>query len=344
MSGAEPAGAAARTSGETRRPASAGPADGRVRVTSGARLHFGLLGAPASRGNRIGSLGLTVEHPRVVLEAERAGALEVEGPQAERVRHLAAAFLDRVGISAGARLRVVEAIPEHVGLGSGTQTALAVAAALSRLHGLAGDVPAWCAALGRARRSGIGAHAFRLGGFLLDAGRADGGQAPPPLVFRQPFPEEWGLLAVVPAAGRGVSGSEEERVFEELPRPPEALLDRLCGLILMRLVPALLERDLRAFGTALESVQEGVGRCFENVQGGLYHPQAVPIVRWLRGAGGVGVGQSSWGPAVYALAPTEAAARALAGGLRERGPFVPGTGLFLMRPRNRGAEVSVAAA
>jgi beta-RFAP synthase len=218
-----------------------------------------------------------------------------------------------------------------------------VAAALSRLHGLPGDVPAWCAALGRARRSGIGAHAFRLGGFLLDAGRTDGSQAPPPLVFRQPFPEEWGLLAVVPAAGRGVSGREEERAFEDLQRPPEALLERLCGLILMRLIPALLERDLRAFGAALESVQEGVGRCFEEVQGGLYHPQALPIVRWLRNAGGVGVGQSSWGPTVYAFTPTAAAARALAGGFRERGPCAPGTELLLMQPRNRSAEVTVAA-
>lgn len=311
----------------------------RVRVTAPARLHFGLLGARAERGSRIGSLGLTVDPPRVVVEAERARALEVEGPQAERVRSAAAAVLDGAGIGEGARILVREAIPEHMGLGSGTQTALAVAAALSALFGLPGDVPRWCAILGRGRRSGIGAHAFRLGGFLLDAGRADGGAVPPPLVFRQPFPEEWGLVAALPGEGRGPSGDAEERAFEGLPPPPAALLERLCGIILMRLIPALLERDLREVGSALEKVQEGVGRCFETAQGGLYHPLAQPLVRFLREAGGIGVGQSSWGPCVYAIAPDAGAARTLASRLRESGACAPATEVRLLRPRNRGAEV-----
>ncbi len=325
------------------RPGAAGvtPAEpGAVRVTAPARLHLGLLGAPPGRAGRIGSLGLTLERPRVVLEVYQSGALLVEGPQAERARALAALFMERAEIRSGARLVVREAIPEHVGLGSGTQLALAVAAALSRLHGLPGDVAAWCAALGRGRRSGIGAHAFRLGGFLLDAGRSDGAPPPPPLVFRQPFPEEWGILAVVPDEGRGVSGEDEERAFEALPPPPEALLERLGGVILTRLIPSLLERDLRSFGAALERVQEGVGRCFAEVQGGLYHPLAAPVVRWLRAAGARGVGQSSWGPCAYAIVPDEAAAGTLAARLRAEGPLGPGARVLLLRPRNRGAEIA----
>jgi beta-RFAP synthase len=316
----------------------------RVTVTCPARLHFGLLGRAGGRGARFGSLGLAIEEPRLVIEAEPAEALAAEGPQAERAlaaarQFLAAAPASPRGDRRGARIVVREAIPEHVGLGSGTQMALAVAAALSRLHGLPGDVPEWCAALDRGRRSGVGAHAFRLGGFLLDAGRAEGAPPPPPLVFRQPFPEEWGILTVLPRAARGASGTREERLFDALPVPPDGLLERLSGWILMHLLPALLERDARAFGAALVKVQEGVGRCFEEVQGGLYHPQALPLVRWLRGAGALGVGQSSWGPCVYAFAPDRGAAEALARRFASEGPGAGECDVLLLRPRNRGAEI-----
>lgn len=311
----------------------------RIVVDAPARLHFGLLGAPVGKGGRIGSLGLTVEGPRLVLEAEPAHGLEVEGPQAERVRAAAELFRDRVNLTAGARFTVREAIPEHVGLGSGTQIVLATAAALSRLHGIPGDVAEWCAALGRGRRSGIGAHAFRLGGFLLDAGRDEGGPMPPPLVFRQPFPEEWAALVVLPRSGRGVSGDEEEGIFETMPPPPEALMERLSGIVLMRLLPALLERDLVSFSAALEAIQEGVGRCFEAMQGDLYHPLSLPLVRWLRAAGAKGVGQSSWGPAVYALTPDAAAAQSLARRLRESGPASAALDIRILRARNHGAEI-----
>jgi beta-RFAP synthase len=333
----------------------------RIVVTCPSRLHFGLLGPPEGRGVRLGGLGLALEEPRLVIEAERADALEAEGPQAERALAAARRFLSAAAAPAapgeagepaaprgparraeplGARIVVREAIPEHVGLGSGTQMALAVAAALSRLLGLPGDVPEWCAALDRGRRSGVGAHAFRLGGFLLDAGRAEGAPVPPPLLFRQPFPEEWGILGVLPRQARGASGAREERLFGKLPAPPDGLLERLSGTILMHLLPALLERDVRAFGTALARVQEGVGRCFESAQGGLYHPQALPAVRWLRDAGALGVGQSSWGPCVYAFAPDRAGAQALARRFRAGAPGAAGCDVLQLRARNRGAEVS----
>jgi beta-RFAP synthase len=293
------------------------------------------------KGVRFGSLGLAVEQPRWVLEAEPAEALEVEGRQAERVRRAAAAFLEAVGIPGGARLRVRQDIPDHVGLGSGTQLALAAAAALAHLNDLPEDVPAWCAMLGRGRRSGIGAHAFRLGGFLLDAGHAEGRPSPPLLVFRQPFPEEWGIIAAIPREGRGVSGEEEERLFCEQPAPSEALLEHLSGTILMRLLPALLERDLTAFGASLERIQEGVGTVFQEAQGGLYHPQAASLVGWLRKAGACGVGQSSWGPCVYALTPDQRSAQKLAERLLEEGPSRAEYDVRLVRPRNHGAGVEV---
>ncbi|NIQ97303.1 MAG: GHMP kinase, partial [Desulfuromonadales bacterium] len=73
-------------------------------------------------------------------------------------------------------MTVEEAIPEHVGLGSGTQLGLAVAAAMTRLHGLELDSSELLRRLDRGLRSGIGIGAFRMGGVLLDGGIGpDGG-------------------------------------------------------------------------------------------------------------------------------------------------------------------------
>ncbi|MEE9230601.1 MAG: beta-ribofuranosylaminobenzene 5'-phosphate synthase family protein [Acidobacteriota bacterium] len=313
----------------------------RVTVKASARLHFGLMNVRPGKGVRFGSLGLAIEGPAWVLEAEPSDDLEVEGMQAERVRRVAAAFLDTSRLRGGARIRVRQAIPDHVGLGSGTQMSLAVAAALSRLHDRPEDVYGWCNSLGRGRRSGIGVHAFRFGGFLLDAGHAEGRPSPPPLIFRQPFPEEWGIIAAIPREGRGVSGHEEERIFSKQPDPSEALLEHLSGMILMRLLPALLERDLKMFGASLEKIQDAVGAVFREAQGDLYHSQAEPLVRWLRQAGAHGVGQSSWGPCVYALTPDPASAQDLAERLLEDGPSGARYDVRLLRPRNHGAEVDL---
>ena len=70
----------------------------------------------------------------------------------------------------GCRSTVTEHIPEHVGLGSGTQLALAVGVGLAAVCGIDADVREIASALRRGRRSGIGIAAFRAGGFVIDAG------------------------------------------------------------------------------------------------------------------------------------------------------------------------------
>jgi predicted sugar kinase len=71
---------------------------------------------------------------------------------------------------------------------------------------------------------------------------------------------------------------------------------------MLGLLPAVLEHDLAAFGSALSAVQEIVGTCFAAVQGGRYGCiEAEGLVERLCGVGLQGVGQSSWGPTLYAF-------------------------------------------
>src|SRR5689334_14514755 len=96
-----------------------------VRVAAPARLHLGMLDAAGDGARRFGGLGVAVARPAAVVEAATAGELTVDGPDAERARAVAERCLRALGRPPAARIRVLEAIPPHAGLGSGTKLALA---------------------------------------------------------------------------------------------------------------------------------------------------------------------------------------------------------------------------
>lgn len=309
----------------------------RVDVRAQARLHFGFLDLSGEKGRRFGGMGVAIAQPRLVLKMEKAKTLKVEGEQAERIEILAARFFDAVDLRPEARIKVVEAIPEHIGLGSGTQLALAVASGLSRLHRLDLSPEELCALTNRARRSGVGYHLFQRGGFVIEGGHAVEdhklGEAPP-LLLRHEFPEDWRIVVAVPKPSETISGETEEAAFSRLSQPSEQLADQIAGIVLIRLLPALVERDLDAFGAALTEAQELVGTCFAAVQNGLFHPDAAQLIARLKEAGARGVGQSSWGPAVYAFGADETEERRLLDVARRASPD---GSVFAARGWNRGA-------
>ena len=98
-------------------------------VTAPARLHFGMLD-PAGLGvRRFGGFGVGIESPRVVVTVRpRPGdEVVVTGSQAERAATFARRAWSRLGIGGGVEVDVREAIPSHMGLGSGTKLGLAIA-------------------------------------------------------------------------------------------------------------------------------------------------------------------------------------------------------------------------
>ncbi|PYO98976.1 MAG: hypothetical protein DMD60_02740 [Gemmatimonadetes bacterium] len=107
----------------------------------------------------------------------------------------------------------------------------------------------------------------------------------------------------------------------------------------MQLLPALAEADLAGFGTALGEVQRITGGWFASAQGGVFAPgETGELVERLRGWGAVGVGQSSWGPAVYGIVGDAGAAQALAE--RVRGVMGPGGSVYQGGFSVGGARVS----
>ena len=143
-------------------------------VTAPARLHFGMLDPAGLGARRFGGFGVGIESPRVVVSGPasvRASEVVVHGP-AGRARdgRSSQRARSRLGIGGGVEVDVREAIPPHMGLGSGTKLGLAIARGLAELAGIAAGPEQLAEASGRAARSSVGVWTFAAPGLVVEAG------------------------------------------------------------------------------------------------------------------------------------------------------------------------------
>lgn len=270
-------------------------------VTAPARLHFGMLD-PAGLGmRRFGGFGVGIESPRVVVSFRPRSdeQVVVTGSQAERATAFAHRTRSGLGLSGGVEIDVREAIPSHMGLGSGTKLGLAIARGLAEVAGITVGPEQLAKASGRAARSSVGAWTFAAPGLVIEAGVIDDATISP-LVARHPVPERWRCVLALPLGVEGLSGEAEERFFGRL-RESKGAEPSVARLLLTALLPGLLAGDIDEFGAALTEIQRAMGSIFASQQGGVFHPGAAPVVDALRSIGVGAVGQSSWGPTAYGI-------------------------------------------
>jgi beta-RFAP synthase len=237
-------------------------------------------------------------------------------------------------------IEVMAAPKEHVGLGVGTQLALAVAAGLGESLGFAWRDPWRLAQLTqRGRRSAVGTYGFLQGGLIVDGGhRPD--EALGELLYRGEIPTAWRFVLFIPTSQIGCAGPAEDRAFAELPPVPYEVTRQLETLAAAELVPALTAGDFARFSDAVYQYGSLAGKCFAAVQGGTFcSPQTAALISWLRGQGTAGVGQSSWGPMVFALAANQTAAEQLAQVFLMRAD-TSDYDVLIAPPANQGAVVS----
>ncbi|NIM44103.1 MAG: kinase [Nitrososphaeria archaeon] len=317
----------------------------RISIKTPSRLHLGIIDPTGVSGRVFGSVGVSINQPNVALETSPHEKLITSGPRARRVKILAEKFLKQYGIESGAKIHITEMIPEHVGLGSGTQLSLAVAMSLAKLFRLKVSINELAAAMERGSISGIGTAAFESGGFIIDGGHKSSevstklkGRGAPPLIFRCPFPEDWRFVVALPKAKRGLTAEEERLAFHGLQHPPRESVDMICGLILTKMLPALVEEDIKGFGEALTEVQILVGENFSAAQGGRFSSPVVgKYIDFMLSQGVYGAGQSSWGPTVYGLINRDKGAEKIRDAVKDS----LGGRVFIASPDNQGANVEV---
>lgn len=270
-----------------------------------------------------------VRRPGLTLEIRASEEFEVVGPLAERVRRFVRHVCDRCGCGEGGHPQGLDSswpkchvdvrpgVRQHVGLGTGTQLGLAVAAGLCAWSGRpvpSGTELAACA--GRGRRSAIGVHGFSRGGLVFEAGKQQG-EALSPLVRRVELPEPWRFVLICDRSREGLSGSVERKAFERLPAVPRRVSEALYEEASQRLVPAAAEGRFDDFSHSLYRFGYRAGLMFAAQQGGAFANSGLArLVEAIRAKGIAGVGQSSWGPTIFALTRNQAQAEDLISELR----------------------------
>jgi beta-RFAP synthase len=258
-----------------------------------------------------GGVGLMIERPGLQVSAEFLGdcdreADDVQGPFASRAKSFLESYRANTGMFSAVRLRIESEALEHTGLGVGTQLGLAV---LTAIDGKELRTEILARFVDRGHRSAIGVYGFEMGGFLVEGGRTlDRDFAP--LLVRYDFPEDWHILLATSRGIQGTHGRPEVDAFAALTNHEreDQITEKLCRLVLLGMLPALASVDMAAFGEAVYDFNRRVGETFRPIQGGVYaHPRVEEIVKILRGAGVKGVGQSSWGPTVFAIVAREQA-------------------------------------
>lgn len=308
-----------------------------VCVETTARLHMGFIDMHGGLGRQFGSIGLSLDQPCTTISFRKQSHFSGEGAGADRALQCARNFAKHAAVEGGMHIEVSQQIPEHAGLGSGTQMALAVGVGINALYGLGLSVREVALYTGRGVRSGIGVGAFESGGLLVDGGRGAHTQVPP-ILARLHFPEDWRVLLVIDNAFQGVHGDEEVSAFGALPPFPAEQAAHIARLVLMQALPAVAEHELTPFGQAISEIQTLVGQHFAPAQGGSHYssPQVASVMGWLKAEGVCCTGQSSWGPTGFAVVSDSVVAERLMQAAQQQFPQIK---FVCCSARNKGSIV-----
>ena len=150
-----------------------------VEVTTGSRLHFGLICAPPTSAWHYGGIGLMIDAPawklRISLSSSASDVFETSPSVRERIQKLLPSFRTLHALPA-VKVESLSETPFHAGLGSGTQLTLAAGTAFLLLagHPRPASIAGLASELGRSRRSAIGTAGFDRGG---DGSRSEGSKS-----------------------------------------------------------------------------------------------------------------------------------------------------------------------
>ena len=315
-----------------------------IKITTPCRLHMTLIDMNGEIGRMDGGAGLTLSSPNVKITAEEADEIQIEGLQgfADRMKKVAESVLPE---GKGVKINVEQLIPAHVGFGSGTQTSLAVAAAVNELYGLEKSVRELAFAVKRGGTSGIGVTAFEKGGFVVDGGHrfkdkgaflpSAASKVPPgPVLFREDFPD-WDIVVALPNE-KGMHDQEEIETFKKFCPLPIEEVREISHIVLMQMMPAVIEEDIKSFGAAINHVQT-VGF---NKRESLIWPGFVKNIASFLRSQCYGAGVSSFGPVVYALVDNREEGRRLQTEVQKMLDESVGGVTMMTRAKNSGAEIS----
>lgn len=302
---------------------------------------MGFIDLSGSLGRHYGSIGVALNEHATQLSVSAAAQRIITGLSAQRAEICLTLLCKALDVSDKLNITIETAIPEHVGLGSGTQMSLAIGTALNEIYGLGLTVRDIASVMDRGLRSGVGIGVFEQGGLVVDGGRGENTITPPVLVHMD-VPDNWRFILVFDQRGQGLHGQQEIQAFKKLPPFPQQEAARLCYLLLMQGLPAVAEKDIIKFGDVITQLQRSVGEHFALAQGGIFaSPEVAQAMQWLARQGAVAIGQTSWGPTGFCAIEGAKLAESISCQARQQFAHFDQLSFVTASARNSGGEVFV---
>ena len=312
-----------------------------VTVSAPARLHLGFVDLGGSLGRKFISAGLSIEGFKTTVTVSPAAKFSANGPASERALQYARSLFEKINLNGACHVEVHSLVPMHAGLGSGTQLALAVGAAIVKMAQVDLEIDEIAYLLGRGARSGIGVAAFKHGGMIIDGGRGKQTRVPPTLA-QHAFPETWRTLLIIDESDAGLHGTHEADAFSTLPEFSDQCAAYLSRQVLTRVLPGIVEKDVHEFGLGVREIQQRIGDYFAPAQGGRYTSQAVAeVIEYLIEENIPGVGQSYWGPTGFAFFDSETNAHTMLRLLQQKFAHLTQLSFKVVAGDNIGASIAV---
>ena len=312
----------------------------KVTVTAPAHLHTGNFDMTGDLGRLYGTVGFAVDR---LLEIEVSKNSDVKSED-EAAYLFASRFVDAFDL-AGAEVKVKKSIPKFVGMGYHTTLALSIGSALAKLYDLKFTTEQIALAMQRGAITSLGVHAFKVGGFIVEGGfRVDKREKMiPPLIFRQPVPENWLFVIAIanePQEKIVKMRENEDHILRNLKLMPKETSDMLSRIVLVKIIPSIVENDLKSFGEGLTAFNSELGKFWNEYQCGrtYCHPIVEDAIKIMLRRSSCAC-QTSWGPTIYGIVDGKNQAELLTKELKEYLAKNGGGEVFYTKANNVGAVI-----
>ena len=311
----------------------------KVTITAPAHLHAGNFDLTGDLGRLYGTVGFAIDLPLEV-EVAKAKGIKAEDKSAHK---FAKRMVDKFALE-GAEVKIKKEIPRFVGVGFHTTLALSIGMGLSKLYDLNLTVEEVSLIMGRGTITAMGVYAFKTGGFIVEGGfKVDSRtKMVPPLIFHGALPKNWFFVVAIPNESRqkiAQMRENEDEILDNLKVMPKELSDELSRLVLVKLMPAFVEKDLKSFGEALTAFNSKLGRFWRDYQEGTYCNQVVEEGIKIMLKHSSLACQTSWGPTHYSIVKGKAAAEKLAAELKQFLDKSGGGEIYVTHASNHGASI-----
>lgn len=309
-----------------------------VRIIAPAHVHAGNFDLSGDLGRVFGTIGFAIDIP-IKIEVKEANETIANNKWAEKYAKL---FAEKFNLNI--KVYVESEVSPLAGLGYVTTVALAIGMGITKLYGLSMSLEDIATIARRGMLTALGLYAFKYGGFIVEGGFKTEAldKSIPPLIFRGEVPDDWRFVVAVPEQPLKniieMREKYEDNILQNLRRAPPQFSSSLCRIVLMKIIPSFLEKDLRGFIHGLWLLNSMLGEFWSIYQGSRY---CCPIVEkgieiMMNKAGGAC--QSSWGPTIYTIVGKDLAEELK----KEMEEFLKGCGggkVFCVKANNIGAVI-----